>query len=196
MSATKHYLAAQEEYIRSLQQPPVISPEERSRDHTTPARLHERDRAAAYRSAAPDTVQLHRQRPRANPAAEATLTPIRDAEGYDLKPNPLVVTTTAELIAALREYRAWAGSPPYRTMAAQARQVVAHSTMYTTLNSDAELPRLKVILAIIAGCGGGDEEQRAWATAWRRITLGKLDVPVTSEAPTLLVVPMATETTR
>jgi hypothetical protein len=79
-------------------------------------------------------------------------------------------------------------------MAAQARQAVAHSTMYAVLNSDNELPKLKVVIAIIAGCGGGDEEQRAWATAWRRIALGKLDASAAVEAPTLRVVPQSAET--
>jgi hypothetical protein len=35
-----------------------------------------------------------------------------DAEGYDLRPDPLAARTPAELIAALRLYRIWAGEPP------------------------------------------------------------------------------------
>ena len=39
---------------------------------------------------------------------------IHDApvSAYGLKPNPLMATTTAELLAAMRRYRAWAGSVP------------------------------------------------------------------------------------
>jgi hypothetical protein len=99
--------------------------------------------------------------------------PVLDAEGYNLKPNPLTASTAAELVATLREYRAWAGSPPFRRMAAQARHKVAYTTMWNALNGD-ELPKFDVVLAIIQGCGGSQEDLRAFATAHRRINLGKL----------------------
>lgn len=51
----------------------------------------------------------------------------------DLKPDPLTSTTSSELVARLREYREWAGEPPFRKIAAQARQKVAHSTIFTAL---------------------------------------------------------------
>jgi hypothetical protein len=102
--------------------------------------------------------------------------PIMDAAGYNLKPDPLTAETSAELVARLREYREWSGEPPFRKMAAQARQKVAHSTIFTALNSN-DLPRLEVVMAIIAGCGGGIDDQRAFVTAWRRIKSGKLDAP-------------------
>jgi hypothetical protein len=102
--------------------------------------------------------------------------PIMDAAGYNLKPDPLTAETSAELVARLREYREWSGEPPFRKMAEQARQKVAHSTIFTALNSN-DLPRLEVVMAIIAGCGGGIDDQRAFVTAWRRIKSGKLDAP-------------------
>jgi hypothetical protein len=108
--------------------------------------------------------------------------PIMDAAGYDLKPDPLTAGTSAELVARLREYREWSGEPPFRKMAAQARQKVAHSTIFTALNSN-DLPRLEVVMAIIAGCGGGIDDQRAFVTAWRRIKSGKLDAPPAATPP-------------
>jgi hypothetical protein len=48
---------------------------------------------------------------------------------------------------------------------------VAHSTMCVALKSDT-LPGLKVVIAIVAGCGGGDDDQQVFATAWRRISSG------------------------
>jgi hypothetical protein len=98
--------------------------------------------------------------------------PVRDAAGFDLKPDPLTARTEAELVAKLREYRQWAGELPFRKIAEQARQKVAHSTIFVALNSD-ELPSLKVVLAIVVGCGGGEEDQRAFATAWRCLKSGK-----------------------
>ena len=35
------------------------------------------------------------------------------------------------------------------------------------------LPKLDVVKAIINGCGGGEEDLRAFATAWRRIDSGR-----------------------
>jgi len=196
MSATKRYLGAQEGYGHSPGQPPAMPPEEHSSDHTAAVPPAEPDRPASRRGPWDDTVQLRRQQPYTFAPAVTPPTPVRDAEGYDLQPDPLAAMTASELIAALREYRAWAGDPPYRAMATQARQAVAHSTMYAVLNGNTELPKLKVVIAIIAGCGGSDEEQRTWATAWRRIALGKLDVSATVGAPTLRVVPQTAETTR
>jgi hypothetical protein len=114
-----------------------------------------------------------RWRPRPQTSGVAP-TPVRDAEGYDLKPNPLTARTPAGLVAALREYRAWAGSPPLRKMAATAREKVAYTTMWSALNG-AELPKFHVVMAIVQGCGGSQEDLRAFATAHRRINLGKLD---------------------
>lgn len=97
--------------------------------------------------------------------------PVRDAWGYDLKPNPLEATTSAEFVNALRDYRVWAGKPSFRLMAARAQQFVAHSTMCVALNSS-DLPALKVVTAIVVGCGGGSEDQEKFVTAWRRINSG------------------------
>lgn len=100
--------------------------------------------------------------------------PVSDAEGYDLKPNPLTAQTPGELVAALREYRTWAGSPPLRKMAAISRYKVAHTTLWSALNGS-ELPKFHVVMAVVQGCGGSQEDLRAFATAHRRISLGRLD---------------------
>ena len=44
------------------------------------------------------------------------------------------------------------------------------STIWEALRSD-EMPRLEVVLAVVAGCGGGEDDQRRFATAWRAIRL-------------------------
>ena len=104
---------------------------------------------------------------------------ILDADGFDLKPDPLTADTSAELIAVLRQYRAWSGNPPWRKMAQQASQAVVHSTMYTAMNSTA-LPKLDVLKAIVTGCGGSNDDLRAFTTAWRRIASGQIPCPSAS----------------
>jgi hypothetical protein len=58
-------------------------------------------------------------------------------------------------------------------MAAAARDQVAYTTIWSALKGD-ELPKLRVVMAIIQGCGGSQEDLRAFATAHRRINLGRL----------------------
>jgi hypothetical protein len=100
-----------------------------------------------------------------------------DLPGYDLKPDPLSVGSVADLILTLRDYRVWAGDPSFRMMAARSGQLASASAICTALGEDAltseVLPRLPVIMAVVAGCGGDQEDQEAWATAWRLLRLGR-----------------------
>jgi hypothetical protein len=114
-----------------------------------------------------------------SPAGQVVSQRSGDAPGCELKPNPVIATTPAEFIDALWHYKAWWGSPSWRTMAKQAGQTVVHSTMYQAMKSDA-LPKWEVVKAIITGCGGGEDDLRSFLGAWRRIcALSQAgDVPV------------------
>jgi len=105
----------------------------------------------------------------ARPAAPE---PVRDVPGFDLKPNPLAARTSLEYVAALRKYWEWCGRPSYRVMASQARNKVAHSTLWKALNRD-DLPDMGVVLAIITGCGGSTADRECFVTAWRQIKAGR-----------------------
>jgi hypothetical protein len=101
---------------------------------------------------------------------------IGEAPGFDLKPNPDTATTPAEFIEALWQYKAWSGDPSWRKMAEQAGQAVVHSTMYTAMNGGA-LPKFEVVRAIIIGCGGGEDDLRAFGAALRRIAAARTRNP-------------------
>lgn len=161
--------------ISSLKQ--RLSPEV-LRDPRIRAELAELDKQVA--AALEESRGRHRL-PAGAAAPAVSAEPVRDADGYNLKPDPLRAQTAAELVEALRQYRAWAGNTPFRQMAARARQRVAHSTMCVALKNH-ELPGLKVVLAIVAGCGGGQPDQEKFATAWRRINSG-MTAPQPSPAP-------------
>jgi hypothetical protein len=103
---------------------------------------------------------------------------INDVSGLDQKPDPLTATTSAEFIEVLWKYKFWSGDPSWRDMAKRANQMVVHSTMHTAMKSDS-LPRFIVMKAIIIGCGGGEEDLQAFATAWRRIG-GRITQPFMS----------------
>jgi hypothetical protein len=99
---------------------------------------------------------------------------IGDAAGYSLCPDPLTARTPADLMAALRRYRICAGEPSYRTISRLGRGNLAASTLCTALRSD-ELPTLAVVLAVVTGCGASGEDQKRFATAWRRLRLEEED---------------------
>ncbi|HEY5986333.1 MAG TPA: hypothetical protein VIV12_08160 [Streptosporangiaceae bacterium] len=133
-----------------------------------------------------------------SPIGKTASRQISDARGFDLKPNPLTATTAAEFITALRQYKAWSGDPSWRKMAAQAGQAVVHSTMHAAMHGTA-LPKFDVVKAIIIGCGGGEDDLRAFATAWRRIEAGRTRAAastsfLTAPMPTLRLVPAADRT--
>ena len=109
----------------------------------------------------------HRSANGAAPGTRGNLQ-IGDASGFDLKPDPLAATTDAQFIKALWDYKAWSGDPSWRAMAARAGQRVVHSTMYGAMHGSV-LPKLEVVKAIISGCGGGEDDLRAFATAWRQL---------------------------
>lgn len=106
---------------------------------------------------------------------------VKDANGLDLRPDPQQARTAAELVAALQEFREWAGEPSFETMADQCGQMVSKSTLYRTLNRRA-LPRLEAVMAVIIGCGGSEEDTRRFASAWRTVRSANRR-PATSSPP-------------
>jgi hypothetical protein len=93
---------------------------------------------------------------------------INDAFGFDQKPDPLTASTPAEFVQVLWKYKRWSGDPSWRTIARKANHIVVHSTIYAAMNSDT-LPKFDVMKALIIGCGGDEEDLKAYASAWRRI---------------------------
>jgi hypothetical protein len=120
-------------------------------------------------------------------ASKAATSQVADASGIDLKPDPLTARTPAEYIVRLRQYKAWSGDPSWRKMASRAGQAVVHSTMHAAMNGTT-LPRFEVVRAIITGCGGNDEDLRAFATAWRRLDSART---VRRTGPEFLAAPIA-----
>ena len=97
---------------------------------------------------------------------------IPDAPGADLCPDPSAVTTPAEFMDVVREYRLWAGNPSLRRMQSQCGNRFAASTLCTALKGS-ELPSQDMTDAIIVGCGGRPEDRKAFATAWRRLAFSQ-----------------------
>jgi transcriptional regulator with XRE-family HTH domain len=93
------------------------------------------------------------------------------------KPDPSVVKTGAELVAALQELRAWAGNPSFRMMSERAERAgsaIPASKISAALRGRA-LPDPRVMAAIIVGCGATKEDADAFSAAWRRVAFAEAD---------------------
>jgi hypothetical protein len=135
-----------------------------------PGRYPPGDQTAGQAARRP--AQTFAQRPDKRPDSPPPAPPLADAEGHDLRPDPLTASTPAELMQALRQFRVWAGQPGYRVMSRRTGYRAAASTLCTALKSD-KMPKLEMVQAIIEGCGGSKDDQRLYSTAWRQITLAQ-----------------------
>lgn len=84
------------------------------------------------------------------------------------RPDPLVARTPAEFIAMLREFRNWAGSPSLREL--EQRSGLSKTAIHALLTGQVRQPRLEALLAIVAACGGTEEDKARWTAAWRQAT--------------------------
>jgi len=100
--------------------------------------------------------------------------PLEDADGYDLRPDPLGATTVADLMECMRQYHIWAGKRGLRVMARHIEQQLSPQTLSNLLKSD-QLPRqAEQVRLLIEACGGNDEDQRRFVTAWRRFMIARV----------------------
>jgi hypothetical protein len=119
--------------------------------------------AAGDEGAAKPTATESRPRPDALPV-------ISDHDPA-LHPDPSAADSPTEFMALLRQYKIWAGNPSYRQIAGKTGQRYTRSALQQALTAD-RLPRkLELVDAIVAGCGGADEDRRQWASAWRRLAM-------------------------
>jgi hypothetical protein len=97
---------------------------------------------------------------------------VLDAAGFDLRPDPLQADSPAKLVDALREYRIWSGAPSFRELSRRAGGTPAASTIWNMLRGE-DLPPFDCMLAFVGACGGTEEDCQRFATAWRRLSLGR-----------------------
>jgi hypothetical protein len=101
---------------------------------------------------------------------------IPDSPGQDLCPDPGNVQAPAEFMDCLRGYRTWSGMLSYRAMANvienQCARKFSSSTLQAALTSD-EMPSLQLVQAVLVACGAHSAHQRAFCSAWRRLTLSQ-----------------------
>jgi len=102
-----------------------------------------------------------------------------DLEGYETKPNPFDAASLEDLNQLLIKYWHWAGGPAAlgsRKIADHAEGAFSHATVAKILKGGSAAPPLKLqyVVGLVRGCGGDADEQRRWASAWRKITQASL----------------------
>lgn len=96
--------------------------------------------------------------------------PVLPDHDVSLRPDPAQAQSPAEFMELLRQFRIWAGKPSYRNMAARDQRFTA-SALHAALGRDVLPARHGMVDAIVAGCGGSEEDRSMWATAWRRLAM-------------------------
>jgi len=135
--------------------------------------------SAAQPAATALPANARKPRKQQPPAGEHPDQALPDVPGHEHCPDPLQAHTAAEFMAALRDFRAWAGDPSFRQMAQRAdrrHRKASAATMCQALGSD-ELPRQEIVRAIVIGCGGTRDHEQAFVTAWRGLRLAPGDRP-------------------
>jgi hypothetical protein len=113
----------------------------------------------------------HKARERRSSPAPLIAPPLADADGHDLRPDPLAATTPAELMKCARQFHIWAGNLGLRVMARHIGRALSAQTLSTLLRSE-QLPRQsETMRLLIEACGGDLDDQRRFVTAWRRLML-------------------------
>ncbi|WP_131740373.1 hypothetical protein [Actinomadura roseirufa] len=121
----------------------------------------------------------HAASERAAGPVPAPVPALEDAGGLDLKPDPLTRTPGPadfhDLDALLLRYWAWAGRPSSRKLAAASGGVFSHATVNRLTGPAGRAAgrsfsvRQEYVRAFIAACGGSEDDQRRWVTAWRQV---------------------------
>lgn len=96
--------------------------------------------------------------------------PVLPDHDASLRPDPSSAGDPAAFMKLLRQFRIWAGNPSYRNMAARDQRFTA-SALHAALGRDVLPARHDMVDAVIAGCGGSEEDRSIWATAWRRLAM-------------------------
>jgi hypothetical protein len=170
--------------MRTTGQPPGTGPADRNgrAGYAPPGELDEPRRgrppatgplsAQVSQPLQPNARVSHKGRHKQPRPAQLLPPPLADADGYDLRPNPLGAATVADLMECVRQYHIWAGNRGLRVMARHIEQQLSPQTLSNLLKSD-QLPRLgDQMRLLIEACGGDAEDQQRFVTAWRRFKMG------------------------
>ena len=128
--------------------------------------------APASQPRPPNARVSHKGRHKQPRSARPLPPPLDDADGYNLRPNPLGAATVPDLMECVRQYHIWAGKRGLRVMARHIEQQLSPQTLSNLLKSDQLPGRGDQMQLLIEACGGNAEDQQRFVTAWRRFKMG------------------------
>jgi hypothetical protein len=116
--------------------------------------------------------ELAQRKSRRRPPEDTPAPAFPDSGPISLRPNPGAVRTTDDFLRCLQAFRIWTGNRSLRQIAEQSGGRISASGARNIFNGSDVPSRLVVVDAIIAGCGGSDDDRAAFAAAWRRVYMG------------------------
>jgi hypothetical protein len=131
------------------------------------ASLRAREAALAAHQEALESEKKARRRTETSPVPV-----FPDSGPLHLRPNPRAARTPPELMQCLAAFRVWSGNRSLRQISDLSGNRISASGVRNILSGGALPDRLDVIDAIVQGCGGGDDDRAAFASAWRRLYMG------------------------
>ncbi|MGW1513504.1 helix-turn-helix domain-containing protein [Streptomyces sp. NPDC002394] len=85
------------------------------------------------------------------------------------QPDPIGVSSPAELQQALVAVRVWGGSPSLRDLERRSNGVLRRSTISDMLRGEPSVPDYDRYLAFLRACGVDDASLDVWVFTWRRL---------------------------
>ncbi|QEU70571.1 XRE family transcriptional regulator [Streptomyces nitrosporeus] len=93
------------------------------------------------------------------------------------QPDPMQVSCTAELVAALKAVHVWCGAPSLRELERRSNMVLRRSSISDMLRGES-LPDYERYVAFLRACGVGGANLETWVFIWRH--LKALETPGTA----------------
>ncbi|EKX65021.1 hypothetical protein, partial [Streptomyces ipomoeae] len=84
------------------------------------------------------------------------------------QPDPIRVSSSAELIQALNAVRVWGGSPSLRELENRGKGILRRSTVSDMLRGT-DLPDYDRFVAFLRACGVDGASLETWVFVWRRL---------------------------
>ncbi|MFC8511099.1 helix-turn-helix domain-containing protein [Streptomyces sp. NPDC057411] len=89
------------------------------------------------------------------------------------QPDPIGVSSPAELQQALRAVHVWGGAPSLRELERRGNGALRRSTVSDMLRGEPSVPDYDRYLAFLRSCGIDDASLDVWVFIWRRLAVKK-----------------------
>jgi len=121
-----------------------------------------------------EELESERKKPRRRDTAPSPVLPTSGPQ--HLHPDPRAAKTPQQYMQCLTAFKVWSGNRSLRQISELSGGRISASGVRNILNGSVLPDRLEVVDAIVQGCGGTDEDRKAFASAWRRLYMGSTEI--------------------